>query len=199
MTVPSSFFPGVLLAVFAVSQSLFAAPAPVSNAQWTPVRDEVYLQESGRQVLSDRPVFAVGVLDNQIYAGFGNGVMHLVGDHLEDVGDGPQEYVLRMRTVGNVLWVMTKSGLHRFSEGTWTRAAEGEFADICEFNGDVIAARDNRLYRWRDGEMEPWSVEDPAIGPIHALALPCGHGPIAWVLTGCSCLTACALSRSGRR
>jgi hypothetical protein len=75
-----------------------------------------------------------------------------------------------MRTVGNALWVMTKSGLHRFSEGTWTVAAEGEFADVCGFNGEVIAAKDNRLYRWLDDKMEPWSVEDPAVGPIHALA-----------------------------
>jgi hypothetical protein len=96
--------------------------------------------------------------------------MRLAGDRLEDVAEGPREFVTRMRTVGNALWVMTKGGLHRFSEGAWTVVAEGPFADVCGFGGDVIAAKENRLYRYRDGKLEPWSVEDPTIGPISALA-----------------------------
>lgn len=170
MTFPA--VPALMLPVafFFASLSGSAAPFTVPNAQWTPVKDGVFLQESGRQVLSDRPVFAVGVLGDQVYAGFGDGVMRLAGDRLEDVAEGPREFVTRMRTVGNALWVMTKSGLHRFSEGAWTAVAEGPFADVCGFGGDVIAAKENRLYRYRDGKLEPWSVEDPTIGPISALA-----------------------------
>ncbi len=170
MTVPAFPVPALLLALLTLPLSAFSAPPPVQNAQWTPVRDEVYLQESGRQVPSDRPVFAVGVLGGQVYAGFGNGVMRLNGDTLEAVEDGPHEYVLRMRTVDDALWVMTKTALHRFSQGVWTQAGEGPFADACGFNGEVIAARENGLHRYRGGKMEPWSVEDPAIGPISALA-----------------------------
>ncbi len=170
MTVRAFPVPILLFALLTAALPGFSAPATVPNAQWTPERDEVYQQESGSQVLSDRPVFAIGVLGDQVYAGFGNGVMRLSGDHLEEVANGPGEYVLRMRTVDNALWVMTKSGLHRFSGGTWTAVAEGQFADLCSFNGDVIAAKDNRLYRYRDGKLEPWSVEDPTVGPISALA-----------------------------
>ena len=165
-------FPALLAAICAILPTGMAAAetAPSSSAQWTPIRDAVYWQESGRQVPTDRPVFAVGMLDGVIYAGFGNGLMRLAGDALEPLPDAPAEYVLRMKTAGGALWVMTKDALHRFDRDGWTRVAEGQFADVCEYNGDVIAARDNRLYRHVDGKMDPWSAEDPTIGPISALA-----------------------------
>ncbi len=74
-----------------------------------------------------------------------------------------------MRAVDGALWVMTKTALHRFADGAWTKAAEGAFGDVCSFNGDVIAARDNRLYRYLNGEMQAWSPEDASVGPIHTL------------------------------
>ncbi len=113
MTIPRAHFPMLLFALLAALPPVFAAPVTETDGNraggtpptgdraggtpavragsglWTPVRDEMYLQESGRQVPTDRPVFAIGVLDGQVIAGFGNGVMRLAGDRLEAVAGAP--------------------------------------------------------------------------------------------------------------
>ncbi len=156
--------------------SLFGAAcvAVVSAAaqpKWTPIADTVYLQESGSQITTAKPVFAVGVLKDEIFAGFGDGIKKLVDrQRLEPVEGAPPEYVLRMRTLGDSLWIVTKKGLHQLKDGRCALRANGEFSDVCGFNGKTVAASGGMLYLFDDAGMTPLSPE-PAPGSIMALTV----------------------------
>lgn len=154
----------VSAAVLALAFSAAAAPL------WTPVRDAVYLQETGRQLPTEQPVFAVAVLDGVIYAGFGDGVRRVNGEALEPVPGGPAVFVQRMKALDGALWVMTDKGLHRFSKNAWTMVSGELFSDVCLHQDKVFAVSGSRLFQWDGAALALLTDGEGAVGPIRALA-----------------------------
>ena len=94
-------------------------PKP-ENPLWTPMADEVYLQETRRHVETESPVNAVAVYEGDAYAGNDQGVWKLEGDALVKTG-GPKAAVTRLKTLGGALWAASPAGLWRFDGGAWTQ------------------------------------------------------------------------------
>jgi len=138
---------------------------------WTPVRDEVYLQEVGHQVFADRPVWAVAVLEDVVYGGFGDGVRVLNGDSFQAVAGAPAEYVERMAVLDGYLWVMTKQGLHRFDGVTWVRIAQGLYVDLTPFGDRIIVASPSALYTVEGEQLSVIPGAERSPGPIQELAV----------------------------
>src|SRR3954470_1371501 len=55
------------------------------NVAGEPIRDEIFLQEVGRQILSPKPLSSVGVAQNAVFAGSDEGLFELAGDKLRKV------------------------------------------------------------------------------------------------------------------
>ena len=128
---------------------------------WQPARDSVYLQEVGRQIPTDVPVAALAVLDGRLYAGSKNGVGVLDGQTFAQCG-GPAQAVRRMKTIGDALFVITDSGLHRLRDGVWQCLAPGTFNDLCAHLDTVYVAKPNELLFLRAGILVPTSGDAAA-------------------------------------
>jgi hypothetical protein len=125
--------------------ALAGLPIP-ENPRWRPVRDEVYLQEVGRRIMTDAPVLAAAVHDGVLYTGNGKGVQQLAGDERVDAG-GPDGPVRRLKSLGGALWALPENGLWRYAGGTWTRVDAGSFTDVCLHLGQTIVSSSSHLYR----------------------------------------------------
>ena len=134
----------VLFILVAVGTS-FPAFGQSRPPLWKPVPDEVYLQEVGRQVKTDKPVLAVATLDGRLYAGLESGVWVCEGKTLVRC-NGPEEPVRRMKTIDGALFVITDSGLRRLEDAVWQRIGEGDFADVCSLLDKTCVAGRHCLY-----------------------------------------------------
>ncbi|MCP4644107.1 MAG: hypothetical protein GY851_26930, partial [bacterium] len=140
----------MLIVTFAAVLMVLVSGAAVGQ----PVKDDVYLQEVGGKVATDKPVQAVAVWDGTVYVGFDDGVRILDGESLVSC-DGPQEPVRRMKTVADALWVLTENGLHRLQDKAWCAISQGDYRDLCEHLGDVVVCGEGHLSRVQGDKLEP--------------------------------------------
>lgn len=148
----------MLFALITASQIILAAEP--ERTFWKPVRDEVYLQEVGRQVPTTDPIVTLAMHEGVLYAGSKDGLLRLNGLALEKVA-GWVTAVKRLRSIGSDLWVITETGLTHYRNGEWTPVAEGKFVDVCEHLGEVFAATDRDVYRLVDGRLQEISFAGP--------------------------------------
>ncbi len=120
--------------------------------RWTPVQDEVYLQEFGRQALTDRPVLTAAVFEGDVYASLGDGVYQLVGDRLQYL-DGSPSGIHRLRVLNGALWGMANNGLYRYAWGDLEQLSNEAFVDVCVVGGVVHAATRSDVYRYENGAL----------------------------------------------
>src|SRR6185437_11908336 len=126
---------------------------------WHPVRDDVYLQEIGRKVLSDEPLNTVAVFAQKVYVGSGKGLYRLNDDKLEPVRE-MREPVRRLVTTRDALWAMTGRGLYRLQGGTWKKISDEPVADVTGHLSEVIAASGARLWRVHGDQIEALSTNE---------------------------------------
>ena len=155
------------MALFSATQASADLPLPKDPA-WTPVRDEVYLQEVEGRVETNEPLTAAAVLDDVLYVGNGNGVQRLQNDTLVPT-EGPTGAVSRLKKLNGGLFAFLKTGLWRFSGDSWLKLADGEFTDGCVHAGKTIVASTGNLYRV-DGDTLVALHEEPNKQPILGVA-----------------------------
>jgi hypothetical protein len=137
---------------------LFAAEPPFhstfqSNSStehlWKPVPDEVYLQEIGAQVPTEKPVTSVAVYRKALFAVVGGQLKILEGQGLHEAEGAPVN-VQRLRSLGDALWAASPEGTFRFS-GRWERVDTRRFIDFCVHLGQICGATRDELFRFEDG------------------------------------------------
>jgi len=117
---------------------------------WKPAADEVYLQEIGQKIPTDKPVTSVAVHNNVAFVVVG-GAMKIVGDGgLPDASDAPAG-VKRLRSLDGDLWASGENGTHRFADGKWSRIDEKPFNDFCLHLGKVHGATREDIFRFEGG------------------------------------------------
>lgn len=117
---------------------------------WTPVRDEVYLQEFGAQIATDKPVLTAAVFEDQVYVSLGDGIYEAGNGRLHYLAGSP-EGVRRLRVLDGALWGMSDNGLYRFFHGQLEQVGDGAFVDICMVQGVVYAATRDDVFQYIDG------------------------------------------------
>ena len=93
---------------------------------WKPVADTVYLQEIGEKVATDKPVTAVAVYQDSVYAVVGGSLQRLQDGVLKDAPGAPAG-VKRLRSLGGAIWAAADKGTYRFAGDTWERVDERPF------------------------------------------------------------------------
>jgi hypothetical protein len=139
-------YAGLVIAVLTVPDLALAELPIPKDPQWTPVRDDVYLQEIEGRLDTKKPLLAAAVLENVLYVGSPRGVLRLQGDALVPAG-GPEETVKRLKTLKGALYAFPESGLWRFSQNAWKKISDESFADCCVHLGQTIVASPTHLYR----------------------------------------------------
>jgi hypothetical protein len=132
----------VAFAAFAITSSA----APGETRAWQPVKDDVFLQEVGRQVASSQPLTAVAVFEGQVYVGSDQGLFRLEADQLIPV-DKLSKPVGRLVVTSGALWAITGDGLYRFQRENWKQISGDSVSDLTEHLGQVIVSRGRRLWR----------------------------------------------------
>src|SRR5262245_37341675 len=168
-----AFVPALILAGNAIP--LTAAPETSRPQQnWQPLRDEVYLQETGRKIPTSIALTSVAVHEGKVYAGSSKGLHEIIGNRMADVA-AVHEVVNRLVVVNGSLWVLTGQSVLRLHGGEWEKISDQPASDLCEHLGDVIVAQANRL----------WRVRGPTLKPLSTNACPF---PIARVISHCETL-----------
>lgn len=145
---------------------------PHQTPLWEPVRDAVYRQEVGHTLPTEKPVWSLAVCQGVLYAGFGDGVRHLDAQgQFVSLPGAPTGYVERMRSIGDELWVLTKSAIHRFDGDTWTQVGTGHYVDVTVFAGQTIVASPRGLFYVQDDQLIPLPGGAESPGPIQGLSV----------------------------
>jgi hypothetical protein len=122
------------------------------NPRWQPLVDEVYLQEVGSRVETERPLLTVAVLDQTAYIGNEEGVYRVEEGKLVHAG-GPHSEIGRMRVLDGVLWALGPQGLWRYADGAWSRIGSAAYVDVCLHAGTVVVASADHLYSLQEGKL----------------------------------------------
>lgn len=132
-----------------------AAPGVYTNAAtrryWKPVADEVYLQEIGEKIATDKPVTAVALFQGKVYAVVGGTIKTLEGGSLTEASGAPAG-AKRLWSLGGALWVSAEKGTFRRSSESWELVDERAFNDQCVHLGQVYAATRDDLFRLENGK-----------------------------------------------
>ncbi len=187
------------LVIASSSQTAIAAPrvtAPPKHRLYSAAVDDVYLQEIGRKVPSEKPVTALAVWQDEIYALL-DGVLHRLDESEFNVVKNAPAGLRRLFVLDGKLWGATADALYLFEEQARSakKVFEGHVVDICTHNGAVLAATRDNIFRWEGGkfiDIKPKSgwlssdttmmkedgsqvlVEPVRIGPIEQIASYCG-------------------------
>jgi len=116
-----------------------------------PVADEVYLQEVGERIATDKPVTAVAVYKDTAYVVTGGTLQHLRDGALKDMNGAPAG-VKRLRSLGGALWAATEIGTYRFAGDAWERVDERALNDFCVHSGQVYGATRDDMFRFEGGK-----------------------------------------------
>lgn len=134
----------------AIDEARAAAPGVHTNAAmrrlWKPVADDTYLQEIGEKVATDKPVTAVAIHKDAIFAVVEGAVKTMRAGGLVDATQAPSG-VQRLKLLGDDLWAVAESGTYRYDGAAWVRLDERAFTDLCVHLGRVHAATRDDLFR----------------------------------------------------
>src|SRR5947209_4965502 len=114
---------------------------------WKPVADEVYLQEIGAKIATDKPVTSVAVHSNTVYMVVGGDLKMLQDAALADSAGAPKG-VRRLRSLGGALWAASDEGTYRLAGSAWERIDTRRFTDFCLHLGQVYGATRDELFRF---------------------------------------------------
>lgn len=162
MKTPTFLCRSVVAAYFVcLTNDLFAQearpspPGVYTNAEtrrfWKPVADEAFLQEVGEKLVTDKPVTAIAVYRDAVYAVVGGNVKTLRDGALKDTSGAPAG-VKRLRSLGGALWVAAEKGTYRYQENAWQFMDERPFNDACVHLGKVHVAIRDDVFRIEDGK-----------------------------------------------
>lgn len=149
---------GLLLAI-----TVPAAEVPLNGPRWQAVRDEVFLQEVGSQVVTSDPLTAVAVYEGRVFAGTAKGLLHLEAERLVEEA-APKEPVRRLVSAGGAVWAVTAPGLHRREGDGWKRISAEAVTDVCAHRGDTFVAVGRKIWRVRGDTLEPMGEAEARFG-----------------------------------
>ncbi len=143
------------LVIASYLRTVDAAPrviAPPDHRLYSPVADQVYLQEIGRKLPTDQPVTALAAWKGEIYAVVGGGLRRLHESELQVVRNAPGK-LQQLFALGGKLWGTTDEALYRFDDRAQSveKVHEGTIVDVCTHDDVVHSTTRDDVYRYKDG------------------------------------------------
>jgi hypothetical protein len=117
------------------------------------VADDVYLQEIGQKIPTEKPVTALAAWQDDVYALSDGRLLRLRDGTLQDVDRAPSG-LQRMFVFDGQLWGATADALYLFAEsaGSNRKVFDGDIVDMCVHNGSVHAATRDAVFRFENGK-----------------------------------------------
>lgn len=138
----------LLLIVF--SNSSFAQ-LPETSRHWTPVADDVYLQEVAHKIPSSKPISSVAVLGSECFVVIEGQVSKLEGMAFSQVENGPKS-VSRIIALDNAVWALSDLGTFRYTGKNWENVSDLAFVDVCIHHGVLHGASVEEIYKFEKGK-----------------------------------------------
>src|SRR6266446_6407159 len=149
LLIASAWFSIVLLPSAPAQQPRPADMNANPRRLWKPVEDDVYLQEIGEKIPTDKPVTAVAVLSNIVHVVIG-GELKTIRDGVLAESPSAPKGVSRLRSLGGALWAAADAGAFRFVGSTWEKVDAGRFTDFCLHLGQVYGATADDIFRFEN-------------------------------------------------
>jgi hypothetical protein len=127
---------------------------PVNSAEgrlWSPVADEVCLQEIGSRIQTTEPVTALASLQGTLYAVVGGEVRFLKEGHLQSAEGAPKQ-IRRLRSLADRIWASSANGTFAFDGQKWVQLGTEAFVDFCLHLGQVHGATADQVFRFENGK-----------------------------------------------
>ncbi len=153
-----TFCLGVVVAVPALARAELARTFRSER----PVADEVFEQPVVTRIPSAQPVRAVA-LDGagSVWAGTDVGLFRVDGTNWVAI-PGVTGGVRRLVRTGEQVWAITAQGLEQRRGEQWARVGTDPVVDLCQDGDATIAATAQKLFRVREGVLEPLPGKDCA-------------------------------------
>jgi hypothetical protein len=157
-------FRSTIILVF-LCAGLIAPPSPIAAAQqspgatphhfWKPAPDDVYLQEIGEKIPTDKPITAIAILNSTAYCVTGGELKTLQGGKLSGSAGAPKA-VRRLRSLSGDLWAAADDGVYRLkatgSESGWQLVDKRQFTDFCLHLDNVYGATRDDIFRFENNQ-----------------------------------------------
>ncbi|HIG31330.1 MAG TPA: hypothetical protein EYQ50_27395 [Verrucomicrobiales bacterium] len=148
-----------------LSSVILSIGEPFTGNHVAPDKDEVYLQETIRKIITEEPITSIAVLDKTVYVGSRHRLFKIEDDQLLRMS-GFKEDVLRLISVSDALWVLASTGIHRFQKGDWTKISDLSASDLTLHLGEVVVSSGTGLWKLKDDKFQlmtdsrsPFSVQ----------------------------------------
>ena len=130
----------LFLTVIFISDSALSGATPLQR----PVRDTVYLQESGRKLVSAKALTSLAVFKDKLYVASADGVALLENGQLIYNPDFNAP-VIRLIATSETLWAIGNPGLYRWQNNQWQEVSKERISDLTEHNGSIIVSLGRKL------------------------------------------------------
>jgi hypothetical protein len=126
--------------------------APPKNPVYSPVADDVYMQEIGQKVPTEKPVIALAAWQGGIYALSDGKLLRFQEGALQPVANAPSN-LQRLFVLGRKLWGGAPDALYLFAEGARSnrKVLDGAVVDMCMHDDAVHASTRDDVLRFEDG------------------------------------------------
>ena len=169
----------------AADQPTVARPA---DPLYESVADEVYLQEVGERIPTDRPVTSIAAQRGEVHAVVDKKLYQLVEGQLHAIDKAPSGW-RKLYALQGRLWGTAEDGVYRIDaeSSSFDKVFDAPMVDLCVHNGELYGATSSDVFRFVDEEfvnIEPssgWLSSDSTVWKAdgtQVLADPVRIGPI---------------------
>jgi hypothetical protein len=121
-------------------------PTQVTEKQWKPQNDDVYLQEVSVKIPTDKPVVSIAEADGICFA-LVDGKLFKIENEMLKPESGAPVVISVLKTENNEIWAIAADGLYRFKNGRWNKIDDRKYVDLCMHNGILHAATREEIFR----------------------------------------------------
>ncbi len=123
-----------------------------SEKFWTPVQDDVYLQEVALKIPSSSPVTGVAIYNNERFVLI-DAILHKLENHtIAPVKNSPQN-VKRLIALDEALWALSVDGIFQYKGKKWDKISDLTFVDLCMHHGVLHAATGEEIFKLEKGKL----------------------------------------------
>ncbi|OOG73180.1 hypothetical protein B0E43_13790 [Algoriphagus sp. A40] len=128
--------------------SLFPAFAQENQTErfWTPVADEVFLQEVSHKIQTDQPITGIGVYQKECYGIIQSKIHQLKDNKFKEVQNSPSQ-ISRLIPIQGELWALGNEGIYKLGSNAWEKVDNRNYVDLSFHDGKLYAATSEEIFK----------------------------------------------------
>lgn len=118
----------------------------VTEKQWKPQNDEVFLQEVSVKIPTEKPVVSIAEAGVTCFALVGEQLFRIENETLKPESNAPSGITV-LKSENNEIWAITADGLYCLKSGKWAKVDDRKYVDLCMHIGELHAATRDEIFR----------------------------------------------------